>query len=290
MTTKQIVVISGPAGCGKSVAAKALEDCGFFVVDNFPPQLFTKMIDLADHVGSTVSKVGFVIDAREPSFLAKFPENWHKLIGPQRSCSLIYLDASDETIISRFKETRRRHPLDVGDGVKKSIHIEREMLIPLAHLATHRLNTDGYSVHRLAREIRKRFTQEDSSMLVTILSFGFKYGIPPELDLCFDVRFLDNPHFIDGLRAGTGLDEAVANHVLKSPEAIPFTRRMHSLLKYLLPLYRQEGKSYLTIAIGCTGGRHRSVTIAEKVAGMLSSLKYIHVVREHRDITKANSV
>jgi len=288
MAAEQMVVISGPSGCGKSVAAKALEDCGFFVVDNFPPQLFGKMIELLDHAGKSISKIGFVIDAREQSFLSSFPENWQLMLESKRQCSLLYLDASDEILINRFKQTRRRHPLDDGGGIKKCIKRERQILEPLANLATHRINTDEFSVHRLGREVKKRFTASASTMMVTIMSFGFKYGVPSELDTCFDVRFLDNPYFVEELRDGTGLDEAVAAYVFKSPTADQFVGKVVRLLKYLIPLYLREGKSYLTIAIGCTGGRHRAPAITEKIASLLGDIQGVSVGREHRDIARIN--
>lgn len=288
MATKQVVVITGPAGCGKSVAAKALEDCGFFVVDNFPPQLFSKMIDLADQAGKSVSKVGFVIDAREPSFLTQFQENWHQLHDGKRECSLIYLDANEDTIITRYKETRRKHPLDQGSGIKASIELEKRVLAPLADLATHRLSTDGLSVHKLRHEIKKRFSHDGGVMKVTIMSFGFKYGIPTELDMCFDVRFLDNPYFIDELRELTGLEEKVSSYVLALDHAQEFITRVVSLINYLVPLYQAEGKSYLTIAIGCTGGKHRAPALTEKIAAELAVQSNAQVACDHRDVGRIN--
>lgn len=288
MAVAQIVVISGAAGCGKSVAAKALEDCGFFVIDNFPPQLFTKMIDLADSASESITKIGFVIDAREQQFLAEFPENWQLMFGAKHSCTLLYLDASDETIVARFKQTRRRHPLDQGNGIKESLARERRILAPLQNLANHRISTDNYSVQRLGREIKQYFSSESNDMQVTLLSFGFKYGVPSDLDLCFDVRFLDNPHFNDKLRPGTGLDKEVADYVFTSEQAPAFVERIVALLEYLVPLYQKEGKSYLTVAIGCTGGRHRAVAVTDRLFQLLSSAGRIKVAQEHRDIGKAN--
>jgi len=280
---KRIVVISGLSGSGKSVAARALEDSGYFVVDNLPPDLLEKLTDLLDHGESKIRNLALVIDAREPTFLARLPATWKSLVKGERSADLLFLDSSDDTLIRRFKETRRVHPLERGKGIRDALAKERELLKPIMKLAGEVINTDDLNVHQLSAKIKERFTKNENKLMLTLMSFGFKYGVPKELDLCFDARFIDNPYFVDELRALSGLDEKVFTYVLKNPRAGSFVDRVAELLRFLYPYYQEEGKAYLTLAIGCTGGRHRAPAL---VGALSKCIQFVgsKVRIEHRDI------
>jgi UPF0042 nucleotide-binding protein len=288
---KQIVVLSGLAGAGKTTAARALEDLGFFVVDNLPPQLIETLITMADSLGGGgLSRLAFVIDAREAAFLKEFPPTWDRLRkGGQHELMLVFLDCSDEILVRRFKETRRRHPLDEGDGVLAGIARERKLLSDVSMRADAIVDTRTLSVHELKRLIAERFgTEGQKRQLVTVLSFGFKHGLPPELDLCFDVRFLPNPFFVDELRAQSGNDAPVQDWVLGQPDTAAFLEKLDDMITFLLPRFEHEGKTYVTIAVGCTGGRHRSPTIAN-VLGQRLRARGVDARVVHRDIDQAGS-
>lgn len=282
---KQIVVLSGLAGAGKTTAARALEDLGFFVVDNLPPQLIETLMTMADSGGGGPKRLAFVIDAREASFLSEFPPTWDRLRkAGQHELMLVFLDCSDEVLVRRFKETRRRHPLDEGDGVLAGIERERKLLADVSMRADAIIDTRQLSVHELKRLIAERFgTAGQKRQLVTVLSFGFKHGLPHELDLCFDVRFLPNPFFVDELRPLAGTDEPVQSWVLAQPDTAPFLDKLDDMISFLLPRFEQEGKTYVTIAIGCTGGQHRSPTVA-LVLGQRLRGRGIDARVVHRDI------
>ena len=281
-----LIALSGLSGAGKSTAAKALEDLGYFVVDNLPAELFLKLVDLAEY-GSPQRPLAFVIDSREAEHLSQFIQDWKSLGERGATTSLLFLDASDAVLIRRFQETRRPHPLDKTDqGLNVSIKQERVLLADLALMADCVIQTDGYNAHELKAEIGRLVgTYAKNSMSVRILSFGFKYGVPQELDLCLDVRFIENPHFTEKLRPQTGLQAPVRDFVLSAPNTQKFLRKSLDLLKFLIPCYQAEQKTYLTIAIGCTGGRHRSPALACEVARLLELAgQKIHV--SHRDIQK----
>jgi RNase adapter protein RapZ len=288
MASKRIVVISGMAGAGKSTAARALEDLGFFVIDNLPPQLIETLLNLSDTSGGELRRIALVIDAREASFLREFGPTWDRLQRTGHDISLVFLDCTDDVLVRRFKETRRRHPLDAGLGVIDGIARERLLLRELSDRADEVIPTQGMSVHDLKRRIQDRFAAEHGQVgqVLTLMSFGFKHGLPPELDLCFDVRFLPNPYFVEGLRPLTGLDEPVATFVLGQNDAGPFLDKVTDLVSYLLPRYAHEGKAYVTVAIGCTGGRHRSVALAEVLGRRLRAAGQKARVT-HRDADKA---
>ncbi len=287
MEKRQIWAISGVSGAGKSTMAKALEDMGFFVVDNLPAELLGRAISLIDEFNEKAQRLAFIVDVRELNFLNKFPQTWINLKKQKKSkyeMRLFFLDCSDETIIRRYNETRRRHPLERGKGVRDGIAQERKLLDEIKNLADDVIATDTLSVHSLKKLAQQRFAGfSENKLLITLLSFGFKYGLPSELDLCFDVRFLKNPYFVENLRSLSGKDEEVSHFVLSSSHAQGFLSRVTDLIEFLVPLYQKEGKAYMTIAIGCTGGRHRSPTLVLALKKKLE-LKDINLRVEHRDI------
>lgn len=281
-----MIALSGLSGAGKSTAAKALEDLGYFVVDNLPAELLLKLVDLAEH-GHHKKPLAFVIDSREAEHLSQFIQDWKTLEHLEITTGLWFLDASDSTLIRRFQETRRPHPLDkTGQGLASSIEQERLLLTDLSVMADQVIKTDAYNSHELKVEIgRLAGVHHINTMVVRLMSFGFKYGIPQELDLCLDVRFLQNPYFIEALKPQSGLDAPVFDFVLAEPKTKPFLDKSLDLLKFLIPCYQAEKKKYLTIAIGCTGGRHRSPALVCEIARCLE-LAGIKAQITHRDINK----
>lgn len=280
-----LVVITGLSGSGKSYVQSTLEDLGFYCSDNLPVALIEPFLEeVAVHEKAT--RVGIVVDVRTHDFATVFPAFYRdKLKKLVPHVVLIFLDATDEVLARRYSETRRPHPLANDRPVLEAIQAEREALTEVKELSNMVLDTSQFSVHELKAEVMKRFNlpgQQEVSMLVTIISFGFKYSQPYNLDLLFDVRFLPNPHFIPELRPKTGLDKEVAEFLEKQPEYNEFYRRLDDFVEYLVPQYRKEMKSYLTIGIGCTGGKHRSVAIAERLGAALSERGY-NVEIVHRD-------
>lgn len=287
MASKRVVVVSGVAGAGKTTAARALEDLGFFVVDNLPLPLVETLVTLADTAGGELRRIALVVDAREAHFLKDFTPTWARLKASEHDVTLLYLDCDDTVLIRRFKETRRRHPLDQGDGVQAGIARERALLDDVRQLADEVIDTRNLSVHDLKRTVTERFQGAESvhSQVVTVMSFGFKHGLPPELDLCFDVRFLPNPYFIEQLRPHTGLDEDVRRFVLEQEDSQVFLAKLADMTAFLLPRFQHEGKAYVTVAIGCTGGRHRSVALAEQLGAQLREAGHrVRIV--HRDVDR----
>ncbi len=278
----RIVVVTGVSGAGKSTAGRALEDLDFFCVDNLPLPLVEKFVDLISAQGET-HKAGLVIDAREGEFLTGVGDVLRSLKAKGHPVEVLFLDASDDALFRRFSETRRRHPLG-GDDLRAGIGKERQMLKELREEASAVVDTTHLNVHQLKGIIQERYGRATGALSLTLLSFGYKHGLPAEADIVLDVRFLPNPYFIEALTAHNGLDEAVARFVLGNDDAAEFTKRVEDLLAFTLPRFEREGKAYVTIALGCTGGRHRSVAMAEDLARRLGS-RWSLTVR-HRDLDR----
>lgn len=285
----RFIVVTGLSGAGKSHALRALEDLGYFCVDNLPVALIPAFADLVVGRRREIQRAAVVVDIREGQELVRFPPVYRRLAAHYGTrIKLVFLEASDAAILRRFSETRRPHPLGGGQPVAEGITHERRMLQPLRHLAAQVVDTSRLTVHDLRRVIVKAVqgTQHTTPLLVNITSFGFRRGTPPEADLVFDVRFLPNPHFVTSLRQWSGKNARVARFVLKSPAASRFLTLTTRLLRFLIPQYISEGKTYLTIGIGCTGGRHRSVAIGEAIGRKLRGLPGIEVHVRHRDVTE----
>ena len=285
---RDFVVITGFSGAGKSQAMACFEDAGYFCVDNLPPEMIGSLADLFGHEGSKVERAAVVSDVRGGEYfdgLVKVLDELEKREVPFR---LLYLEASEEVLLNRFKETRRRHPLAEGGQVTDAIQRERELLVPLREQADVSIDTSDLSAPRLRKVVADKMLPHSSlgKLAVTFLTFGFKHGTPRDADLAFDVRFLPNPHYEPDLRELTGLDRDVIDYVDRSDGIREFYDRLTPLLDYLLPAYEQEGKPHLTIGIGCTGGRHRSVVIAEHLAQIYSQRGDYLVDVVHRDIDK----
>jgi UPF0042 nucleotide-binding protein len=282
----ELVIITGMSGSGKGSVLRALEDQGYYAVDNLPLDLIPKFAEL---VGDSASsrRAAIVVDVREGAGLTRFPAIFRKIRGAL-SVRLIFLEADDEALIRRFSETRRPHPLNTGEHpIAESIRREREMLAPIQTLADLSINTSKFNVHELRDFIKQKFSNEGdtSKILIYVTSFGFRHGLPPEADLVFDVRFLPNPNYIPKFKKLTGKNPAVARYIRSFPQTGEFIARITDLLVYLLPHYIREGKSYLTIGFGCTGGHHRSVMIADQIRKNLAAAGY-QAKATHRDATK----
>jgi RNase adapter protein RapZ len=283
----RFMVVTGLSGSGKSQAIRALEDLGFFCVDNLPTTLIPTLADLSLRAGSAMAKVAIVVDVREPSFLAQFPKVLKKLRGLRGlQATLIFLEATDAALLRRFSETRRPHPLAHNRPVIEGIRQERAQLAAIRSLADEVVDTSGLNVHEL-RQAFMSFTRDRAPrvpLVITFLSFGYKHGVPTESDLVFDVRHLPNPHFVKTLRHRTGRDRAVVQYMEQHQSTLEFRSRLVDFLRFLVPQYVTEGKSYLTIAIGCTGGRHRSVMMAESLGRSFEKTDGVRVRVRHRDI------
>lgn len=282
---QRLVIISGRSGAGKTTAAHALEDMGYFVVDNLPPQLLDDLLLLTKKSKEKIDRIAIIADVREIEFLRVLPKKWQEIDTGKYEKSLLFLDASDQKLIDRYQETKRRHPLDEGGGIRAAITEESLLLEPIRDLATKHIFTDRLNSHELRNLIKQELGESDNNLHLTLLSFGYKYGIPSELDLCFDVRFLKNPYYQMELRKKSGLEKDVSDYVLNLPQAGPFLEKLAGMIEFLYPHYRDEGKSSLTIAIGCTGGRHRSIAIVEALFQRIQD-KIDHIRVEHRDLAR----
>src|SRR5205814_6339657 len=276
----ELVIITGLSGSGKASALKAFEDLGYYSVDNLPVDLIPRFAELAVQSLET-RRTALVVDVREGSKLEKLPaivKSVRRLIPTM----VIYLEATDASLIRRFSETRRPHPFGAHSPVRSALGAERRRLKPIRAIADWVVDTSKFNVHELRAHLTERFQKKssDKNILVSCVSFGFKHGVPEDADLVFDVRFLPNPHFVPEFRPLTGRDAKVARYIRSFPQSTEFIKRISELLVFLLPHYIREGKSYLTIAFGCTGGQHRSVMIAEEVAKLLRKSEYsVKVVR-----------
>jgi RNase adapter protein RapZ len=281
----QLVIITGLSGSGKGTVLKALEDLGYYAVDNLPIELMPKFADLV-RGAPNIRRAALVVDIREGTALERFPAMFRRLrrLVPSR---LVFLEADDATLVHRFSETRRPHPLGIGQSVADSVRREREMLEPIRALADPIVNTSKFNVHELRETIHTTFGGEkrESPILIQVTSFGFRHGLPTESDLVFDVRFLPNPNYIPAFKNLSGKHTSVARYIRSFPQTQEFIERISTLLVYLLPHYIGEGKSYLTISFGCTGGHHRSVLIAHEIRKRLAAAGY-RVKESHRDLKR----
>src|SRR5919106_1446644 len=282
-----IFIITGLSGSGKSVAIHAFEDNGFFCVDNLPALLIPKFIDLCQGYQEEIKRIALGVDLRGGQFLQSWPQILAEMRDAGHHVQVLFFDASDEVLLRRFNETRRPHPLAGQGSVQEGITRERKALEDMREVADKVIDTTELNVHQLKREMEENFCHVTDSrrMAVFLTSFGYKYGIPHDTDIIFDVRFLPNPYFVTELRGKSGLEADVKEYVLKEQETGAFLDRLYKLLEFALPLYEREGKTSLTLALGCTGGRHRSVVLVEELQKRLERNKFpIHV--KHRDIDK----
>jgi RNase adapter protein RapZ len=281
----QVVIVTGLSGAGKSTAIRVLEDLGFYCIDNLPVALIPRFLDLCLNSEEPITRVALGVDQRERVFLRAYPQVLAELRRRGQRVNIVYLEAADEVLLRRFNETRRPHPATGTGGVAEGILLEREALTGLREIADQVIDTSTYTVHELRGKLRQVIasTYAHPTLLVTLQSFGYKYGVPVDADLMFDLRFLPNPFFVEDLRPKTGQEADVAAYVLRRSEAEVFLAQVSALLQTTLPLYVREGKSYLTIAIGCTGGRHRSVAVAEELGQRISGWGYTVHLR-HRDL------
>lgn len=283
---RRLVILTGLSGSGKGSILKTFEDLGFYCVDNMPIDLLPTFSELSMTGGREYERVALLVDAREGAKFKKLTAMYRRL-SRQYPATLVFVEASDDVLVRRFSETRRPHPIGRDGTVRQSIERERRLMAPVRRLADVTIDTSRFNIHELRQFIIKRFQSADRRpVAIAIVSFGYRFGIPTDADLVFDVRFLPNPHFIPELRPYSGRDAKVARYVWSFSEARGFLRRVEGLLNFLIPRYIREGKSYLTIGFGCTGGRHRSVVLAEAVSRALARRGYPARVI-HRDVERA---
>ena len=279
------VIITGLSGAGKSHAIKCFEDMGFFCVDNLPTTLIPTFADLIARSRHDVQRVALGVDVREGEYLSHLLESLHELKRRGHAVEVLFLEASDEVLVRRYHESRRRHPMGAEGNVLDAIRAERKAMAHMREIADRIIESSNLTVHQLKALLAEAYVtpRARGGLTASLVSFGFKHGIPFDADLVFDVRFLPNPHFVDGLRPLDGRDKRVREFVFGHDEARELLDRLRDLLQFLLPFYEREGKAYLTIAVGCTGGRHRSVTFVEELREFLESLGYGPTI-VHRDI------
>ena len=284
----KFVILTGMSGAGKSTALKMMEDIGFYCVDNLPIPLLEKFVELSELQNAELQKVALGIDARSGQALEELREVLDRIEAKGEDFEILFLDSEDSVLVKRYKETRRSHPLAPNERVDKGIALERERLAFLKKRADYILDTSQLLTRELKTEIEKIFlkNQDYKNLFITVLSFGFKYGIPVDSDLVFDVRFLPNPYYVEGLRSKTGNDAEIQEYVLQFKEAHAFLDKLTDMIEFLIPNYIAEGKNQLVISIGCTGGKHRSVTLANELHKRLSGKTEYGLKIEHRDIGK----
>ncbi len=288
MKQLRVVIITGLSGSGKSTAVRALEDIGFFCVDNLPVALLPKFLEIQSDPAKDISQVAMVMDLRERGFLDKYPRIFQRLREKGYRIEVLFFDAADEAIMHRFSETRRAHPLAPRGSLADGIRIEREKLVPLKKMADKVFDTTSCNVHQLKDIVQRYFLGSASgrNLVIHVTSFGYRYGLPADADMVLDVRFLPNPHFVEKLRGFDGHDQRIRDYVLKSEGGRIFVAKLLDLMTFLVPLYEKEGKSRFNIALGCTGGHHRSVVMANLLGAHFADKGYF-VNIAHRDIAKS---
>jgi RNase adapter protein RapZ len=288
MKNLRVVIITGLSGSGKSTALRALEDIGFFCVDNLPVVLLPKFLAITTLSSPEIKQVAMVMDMRERSFLDKYKRIFTRLKEKGYRIEILFLDSTDDALLHRFSETRRIHPLSEKGSVTEGINLEREKLSSLQKMADKVIDTTSANVHQLKDIVQRHFlpSSEHKKMIVNVISFGYRYGLPADADIVFYVRFLPNPYFVEELKRCNGQNAAVREYVLKTEESELFLKKVLDLMTLLIPLYEREGKVRLNVAMGCTGGKHRSVVMANQIGSHFSEMKYI-VNINHRDINKS---
>lgn len=282
----KVVIVTGLSGAGKTQAANSMEDLGYFCVDNLPPSLIPKFTELSSQAEGKIKQVAFVVDVRGGRFFHDLSQALEELKTQGIGYQILFLEAADDSLIRRFKESRRKHPLDPTGRISESIKKEKEMLEELRGKANIIIDTSELNIHQLKEELTRLYGQsEDAALTVTVMSFGYKYGIPTDADLVMDVRFLPNPNYMEHLHHLTGENQEVVEYVMSSPITIEFMERFTGLVKFLLPYYVKEGKTHLVLAIGCTGGQHRSVALAASIGEEIHALGFRTMIK-HRDIDR----
>jgi len=287
MNNFRVVIVTGLSGSGKSTALRALEDVGFFCVDNLPVLLLPKFLDLQTGATSEVSKIALVMDLREKHFLEKYLEVFSRLRRKRYNLEILFLDTNNNILLRRFSETRRTHPLSDGKTILESIKLERDKLNELMGMADNVIDTSNYTVHQLKERVQGLYLAPGSGnkLHINLISFGYRFGLPPDVDVVMDVRFLPNPYFVKDHKDHNGNEKVVEEYVMRWDDTEQFLLNLFSMMTFLTPLYEKEGKSYLNIGIGCTGGRHRSVVILNQLANYFSDREYATNV-SHRDIDR----
>lgn len=283
----KFVIVTGLSGAGKTQTMRCMEDFGYFCIDNLPPALIPKFVEICRQAEGKLEKVAIVIDIRGGEFFDDLFNGLKSLIEMGYEYEILFLDASDDVLVKRYKESRRNHPLAKSDRIINGITEEREILSDVYSKATHVIDTTNLSTRQLREELQKIYVtgEKFESLIITVMSFGFKYGVPNDADLIFDVRFLPNPYYVEELKSHSGNEESVKSYVLNWPEALEFVKKVDDLLEFLIPYYIKEGKTQLVIGIGCTGGRHRSVVISNAIYENLKKNNHtVHV--DHRDISE----
>ena len=288
MKNLRVVIITGLSGSGKSTALRALEDIGFFCVDNLPVVLLPKFLAITAKSSPEIKRVALVMDLRERGFLEKYKRIFDLIKGKGDKIEILFLDSTEDSLLHRFSETRRTHPLSAKGSIIDGIRLEREKLSSLKQMADHVIDTTSTNVHQLKDIVQRQFLPASvhKKLIVNVISFGYRFGLPADADLVFDVRFLPNPYFIEELKEFDGQNDAVREFVLKNERSKIFLKKFFDLMTFVIPLYDKEGKVRLNVALGCTGGKHRSVVMSNQLGAHFSEMKYIVNVT-HRDISKS---